>query len=110
MEIQVLNGQGISQDSHLTLRVTTPRDTERRPFPFGESTNPDNWVKLHLPLIHGDLVEFALETSTGAVEVSDTCTFDQPAAGNYARAIITPLDLGGGRHLDCAEGFASDEP
>ena len=107
VEIQVINGHGISEDSHLTLRVTTPHDTERRPFPFGDSTREENWVKVHMPVKHGELVEFALETSTGAVEVSGTCVFDQPAP-DYARVIFTPLDLGGGRHLDCGEGFNAD--
>ena len=108
VEIQVINGQGVSQDSHLTVRVTTPFDTERRPFPFGNATDPNNWVIVHMPVRHGDLVEFALENSSGAVVVSGTCGFDQPAPGDYVRAIITPLDLGGGRHLDCGEGFFPD--
>jgi hypothetical protein len=109
VEVQVVNGQGISQDSHLTVRVTTPHETERKPFPFGNSANEDTWAKFHLGLIHADVVEFALESSTGAQQFAGTCIFDQPATGGYARVIMTPLDLGG-RHLDCAEGFLSDEP
>jgi hypothetical protein len=112
VEIQVINGQGISQDSHLTVRVTTPFDTERRPFPFGDATDPNNWVIVHMPVRHGDLVEFALErgSDAGVVEVvKGTCGFDQPEP-DHARAIITPLDLGAGRHLDCGEGFFPDNP
>ena len=109
VEIQVINGQGISEDSHLTVRITTPFDTERRPFPFGDATNPSNWVIVHIPVRHGDLVEFALETASGAEVVKGTCGFDAPAP-DYARAILTPLDLGAGRHLDCGEGFFPDNP
>jgi len=105
VEVQVINGVANSQDSHLTLRVTTPHETERKPFPFGDSTNPANWAVFHLGLIHADVVEFALE---GGTPVSGTCIFDQPASGGYARVILTPLDLGGGRHLDCGEGFLPD--
>src|SRR5215813_8057732 len=64
VEVQVINGQGISQNSNLTVRVTTPHETERKPFPFGNSANEDTWAKFHLGLIHADVVEFALETST----------------------------------------------
>jgi hypothetical protein len=105
VEVQVINGVANSQDSHLTLRVTTPRETERKPFPHGDSTNPANWAIFHLSLLHADVVEFALE---GGTPVSGTCIFDQPASGGYARVIMTPLDLGGGRHLDCGEGFLAD--
>lgn len=109
VEVQVINALQNSQDSHLTLRVTTPHETDRKPFPYGDSTNSDNWAKFHLALIHEDLVEFALETSTGAQQVSGTCIFDAPATGGYARARVTTVDLGGGRHVACDEGFFSGE-
>ena len=105
VELQVLNGLAHDIDRQLTVRVTTPRDTERKPLIFGDSTNPNNWTRFHLQLNDGDPIEIALE-SIGGVEVSKgNCTVHGAPTLTYARAFIAVVPFFNGQYLECADGL-----
>ena len=112
VELQVVNAVSNDINRNLTLRVETPHDTaEERPFPYGDSTDENNWVKLHIPLVHNDVVVFKLLNSNGAQVVATSCSVDDVKQFGYLKALLSPLDLDGhGRHVDCAEGFIDNTP
>jgi hypothetical protein len=109
-EIQLINAVSNDINRNLTLRVMTPRNIVERPFPYGDSTNDANWVKLQLPIFSGDAVTFGLVNSAGVSVMTDSCVVADPSQYGHVKALLSPLDLGGGRHVDCAEGFVDNTP
>jgi hypothetical protein len=109
VELQVIGGFQGNIPAGLNIRVTTPHDTERRPYPvFGAVDGDRDWVKLHIPLNDGDVVEFAAERSSGAVDVSGTCIVRGAREGGYARAFVSLATFVPGRYVNCDQGFDSD--
>jgi hypothetical protein len=109
VELQVIGGFQGNIPAGMNIRVTTPHDTERRPYPiFGAVSGDSNWVKLHIPLNDGDVVEFAAEHSSGAVEVSGTCTVRGARQGGYARAFVSLATFVPGTYVNCDQGFEPD--
>lgn len=109
VELQVIGGYSSPIPAGMNIRVTTPHDTERRPYPpFGAVNQDATWVILHIPLNDGDVVEFAAEHSTGAVAVSSTCTVRGAREGGYARAFVSLATFVPGRYVNCDQGFETD--
>ena len=110
-EIQVVNAVSDDINRNLTLRVMTPRNIVERPFPYGDSLDETNWVKLKLVIYSGDAVTFGLVNSAGVSIMIDYCVVADPGEYGYVKALLSPLDVyGPGRHLDCAEGFVDNTP
>lgn len=42
--------------------------------------------------------------------MTDDCVVADPEQFDDVKALLSPLDLGNGRHVDCAEGFVDDTP
>ena len=112
VELQIINAVSNDINRNLTLRVETPHDSaEERPFPYGDSTNEANWVKLHVPLVRDDVVSFKLLNSGGAQVMVTSCIVGDIQQFGYLKALLSPVDLDGhGRHVDCAEGFVDNTP
>ena len=112
VELQVVNAVSNDINRNLTLRVETPHDTpEERAFPYGDSLDENNWVKLHVPLVRNDVVVFKLLNSSGVQVVVTSCSVGDIERFGYLKALLSPLDLDGhGRHVDCAEGFVDNTP
>jgi hypothetical protein len=110
VELQVINGLQGDIDRQLTLVVKPAGDgEERRPFPFGDSTNSANWVFLHVVLRNGDKVTFDLLNSAGNKAVTGgECTVKDLEAFGFARAFVSVADFGGGKHVNCDLGFEFD--
>jgi hypothetical protein len=105
VELQVINGLAGDIDRHLTVRVTTPRETERLPLIGGDVTNSNNWTKFHLEIKDGELIEIALESSGGAEQSKGTCIVRGAPALGYARAFIAVVAFFNGQYLECADGL-----
>ncbi len=112
VELQIINAVSNDINRNLTLRVETPHDTpEERPFPYGDSTNEANWVKLHVPLVRNDMVVFKLLNSGGGQILVTSCIVGDIQQFGYLKALLSPLEVWGpGQHVDCAEGFVDNTP
>ena len=106
VELQVGNGIANDEDRHLTVRVTTPRETDRNPLIYGDSSNPANWTKFHLVLKDGDLVEIALEASGGQEMSKGTCTVGgDRKPGDALTAFIAVVRFFNNEYVECGTGF-----
>lgn len=110
VELQVINGLQGDVDHQLTLVVKPSNDEEeRRPFPYGDSTNSANWVYLHVQLKDGDKVTFDLVNTAGNKTVTGgECKVKDLTAFGFARAFVSVADFGGGKHVNCDVGFEFD--
>jgi len=105
VELQVGNGIANDIDRQLMVRVTTSRETERRPLALGDSSLRENMTLFHLPLNDGDLVEIALENSSGVQVAHGTCTVAGARDLSYARAHIAVIQFWFGQYLHCEDGL-----
>jgi len=76
----------------------------------GRRTNEANWVKLQIAIFTGEAVTFSLVDTGGNTVMIDDCVVADPPQYGYVKALLSPLDLGNGRHVDCAEGFEDNTP
>ncbi len=106
VELQV--GYGLVADEvnhHYTVRVTTPRDTQRKLLPSQDGPNPSSWARFDVLLNEGELVEIALENQNGVLASRGTCTVHGAVTLEYARAFIAGVQFFNGQYLECADGL-----
>src|SRR5262245_4971551 len=110
VELQVINGLQGDIDRQLTLVVKPDNDgEERRPFPYGDSTNSANWVYLHVQLKDGGTVTFNLVNTAGNKAVTGgECKVKDLRTFGFARAFVSVADFGAGKHVNCDVGFEFD--
>jgi len=63
-----------------------------------------------MAIFTGEAVTFSLVDTGGNTVMIDDCVVADPRQYGYVKALLSPLDLGNGRHVDCAEGFEDNTP